>query len=91
VWAFGRYDLGLGDDWLETTSPEMFSRLVERKNEADRRRDMRAAQICGLLAGKPWEDFMPRFKSKEEEGDPVRAMAERIKRAHLAMTGKTEG
>jgi len=75
---------------MEKVSPEMFSRLVERKNEADRRADMRAAQICGVLAGKPWEDFMPKKKAKEDE-DPVMAMANRIKRAHLAMTGKTEG
>lgn len=76
LWAFARYDLGLSDEEFWDLSVEQFNALIERHITEQENRDLRAAQICCVLANihrdtrkkpRPFEikDFLPQRRPKK--------------------------
>src|SRR5690606_32336546 len=50
LWAVGRYDLGLSETEFWELTPYELSLLLDRREEAERRRDARiAVAVCHLL------------------------------------------
>ncbi len=69
MWAFGRYDLGLGEEEFWHLTPRQWGALIERWEEAQEWKDYRVGIIASTIVNttprkkgsklyKP-EDFMP--------------------------------
>jgi hypothetical protein len=70
-------------------SPEMYQALRERQKAADEKEDRRTAMVCGILAGRPYTEFMPKYM-EQEDGDPAELMAAKVRQAHYAMMAMRE-
>jgi len=78
MWAFGRYDLRLGEDEFWHLTPRQYAALVERHEEAMEWQDYRAGLVASVIANsvprkggrvyKP-SDFMPTKRKQKQTAE----------------------